>query len=71
MGIEQLVQLLQSNPELMKQLVEMLIQAGIVTPGPAMQGGPPQGGMPPQGPPPQGGMPPQGGGGMPPQGMMG
>ena len=78
MTIEQLMQMFKQNPQLLQQLVQMLMQAGIV--GPPPQGGqgrppgmPPGGrGMPPGGPqmqrpqgPPPG--PPQGG---PPPGMM-
>jgi len=64
MGIEQLIQVLQQNPQLMIELVQMLIQAGICAPGPAMQGGGP--GMPPPGaggPPRPAGMQPMPGGG--------
>lgn len=64
MTIEQLMQILQSQPDLLQQLVMALLQAGIVAPGPAMQGA---GG--PQGPPPPGAMPPGAGG--PPPGMQG
>ena len=60
MDVQQLMQLLQGNPQLFQQLLQILMQAGIVAPGPKMQGagGPPQGGRP-GGPP--GGMPPGGG----------
>ena len=87
MGMEQIMAAIQQNPQILQQLVQMLIQAGIVLPGPKMQGaggpgGPP--GMSPQGPPPggppggmrpqgppPGGPPPGGPGGPPPGAMMG
>ena len=65
MTIEQLMQALQQNPQLMVQLIQMLIQAGICTPGPRMQGGGAPGGVPP-GAPPRGPGGPGGPGGGPP-----
>jgi hypothetical protein len=67
MGMEQIMQALQQNPQLMMQLVQMLIQAGICAPGPKLQqmqgagGGmaPPGAGGPPR---PQGMQPTPGGG---------
>ena len=64
MGIEQIMQALQANPQMLMQLVQMLIQAGICAPGAKMQGAG-GGGMPPGGP--AGGMQPGGG----PPGMAG
>jgi hypothetical protein len=38
MDIQQLMQILQGNPQLLMQLIQALMQAGIVAPGPKMQG---------------------------------
>jgi hypothetical protein len=63
MNLQQLMQILQQNPQLMMELIQGLIQAGICLPGPKMQGA---GGQAPGGP----GMPPPGAGGPPrPAGM--
>jgi len=65
MGIEQIMQALQQNPQMLIQLVQMLIRAGICAPGPKMQGmgagAPP--GAPGGGPPRPAGMQPNPGGG--------
>ena len=68
MDIAQLMMLFKQNPQLLQQLVMILMKQGLVLPGPALkQGGAPAPGPqgpPPPGPPGAGGppMPPQGGG---------
>ena len=71
MGLQEIMAALQQNPQLMVQLIQMLIQAGIVLPGPKMQGAGgemPGGGMPPGGQRPPGMQPNPGGGPAGPQG---
>ena len=74
MSPEQLIQILTQNPQLLQQLVQMLISAGICLPGPKMggQGGGrgemPGGGLPPGGQRPRGMQPNPGGGPAGPQG---
>ena len=72
MTMEQIMQAIQQNPQLLIQLVQALMQAGLVLPGPALQQGPGGGAMTPGGGPPgPGGGPGAGAGQMPPgRGMM-